>query len=511
MQTINFLSQGLDYKDFEIQDFLYTAPNLPCDIALASNIRTSQKFLIKIVSITDSSHEASVLTEIELLKKLNLHPFKPKSLPQYFGYAKEEENNKKIVYNIVYEQMEINLKKRIKARMAKHEIFPFDCIQKCFNSLVNTLAFLQNLDICPLRLDCDSLFLNSNEKNFKLIDFTTSQNLIPEILAHSCRNTLYLAPELLQALESKSSEQGNKIQPYKSLVFSIGIIILELLTFQLPKNEKSQESEILRLIEEANTRYLNLKNSPEFDGFMVILQEIMSMNPNERPDCLGLFWRNSELRSSLNKNHLMHHIFIEDSDCSELQIFNELKTKGKNFHLQDAKNPSDELIGIGQKVLQKEFIDTIGLQVHLSDVKPLRGINIKTIKGDLPKDFKFWDDVVLEKENWDLENYPIKTVIFQANAHEKLIDDEYKKYYYNVFMKNAIKSNEVCEEGAVKILHQHDWNFMEGVNDDQLEPIFEKLKENFIKGNFKLEKLCLLFQRFLLILYFFLSEILLIY
>jgi hypothetical protein len=121
-------------------------------------------------------------------------------------------------------------------------------------------------------------------------------------------------------------------------------------------------------------------------------------------------------------------------------------------------------------------------------------VNVRTIKGNIDKQFRFWDDVVLEKENWDLENYPIKKVIFQANVHEKLIDDEYKKYYYNVLMKKAIKTSEICEEGAVKILHQHDWNFMEGVYDEQLEPIIIKL-DDFVRGNRKLAHFVFLLQR----------------
>ena len=288
----------------------------------------------------------------------------------------------------------------------------------------------------------------------------------------------------------------------------MAIFALELLTLETPKGVKTIETDIMRLLTEANIRYSSCKNPMQLKEFLQLLRETLRTDPKERMDCRELFWRNTEMRNgqSMRANsHLMHHIFIEDGDCSELKLFNELKSKGKPFKLQDSQNPNDEFFGLGQKTLQGEFSDKNSLMAHLLEIKPLRGVNIRTTKGNLEKEFRFWDDAVLGKENWDLENFPVKKVVFQANVHEKLIDDEYKKYYYNVFMKSGIKTNEISEEGAVKILHQHDWNFMEGVYDEQVEPILKRL-DDFVRGNNKLEKLSLMIQRlFFLFIYKFYS------
>ena len=523
MKSLNFLSQGLDYKDFEIQDFLYSTPGLSCDVALAQNIRTNQKFLVKIVGVVDKDHEANLQSEVDLLNKINMHPFKPKSLPQYFGYAKTQDP-KKITYNFVYENLEVNMKKTIKAKTIKNEAFDFEQIERIFTALLNTLAFLQQLEIVPSRFDSDGLFHNNKDKILKILDFTPQSEFLLSLKRHTStnRNPVYLPPEVLKYLDKESKESASdgspeKIQqndkkdiinPHKVSTYSLAIFALELLTLETPKGVKTIETDIMRLLTEANIRYSSYKNPMQLKEFLQLLRETLRTDPKERMDCRELFWRNTEMRNgqSMRANsHLMHHIFIEDGDCSELKLFNELKSKGKPFKLQDSQNPNDEFFGLGQKTLQGEFSDKNSLMAHLLEIKPLRGVNIRTTKGNLEKEFRFWDDAVLGKENWDLENFPVKKVVFQANVHEKLIDDEYKKYYYNVFMKSGIKTNEISEEGAVKILHQHDWNFMEGVYDEQVEPILKRL-DDFVRGNNKLEKLSLMIQRlFLLFIYKFYS------
>lgn len=494
MQVSNSL-QGLDFKDFEIQDFLSSTSNLSCDIACSSNIRTLQKFLIKILTISEESQESRLLAELTILDKLNSHPFKPKSLPIYYGFAKEEDQGKATRYNIVYEQMEINFRKMIKAKSLKHEIFPFEFILECFNSLINALAFLQNSDFCPTRLDADGLFLNNSERVPKIIDFSTKKDFIFEIFRDSSRNFSYLPPELLEKDAENLAKE--KINPYKAVVFSFGIVLLELMTFELPKTtSKNFDKNLEKLILLATQRYSFLKDSLLFKGFMQIIGQTLILEEKERLDCLQLFWKSAELRNSLVSNHFIHHIFIEDGNCSELKLFNELKMKGKEFVFHDLGNTNDEIFGLGQKILEKDFInDQNALKSLLSEVKPLRCVNFKTIRANIDKEYRFFDEILLSKEYWDVETFPIKSIIVQANVHERLIDDEYKKYYYNVFIKPAIKSAEHCEEGAIKILHEHDWNFMEGVYDEQLEPLLEDLRENFVKNNKKLEKLYIILQR----------------
>lgn len=495
MQVSNFLFQGLDFKDFEIQDFLYTASNISCDIAWAVNIRTHQKFLVKILGLSTTEKDCFLHKELALLDMLNLHPFKPKCLPLYYGYAKQEEKDKGNVYNVVYEHLELNLKKLIKTKLVKHEIFPFEFILDCFNSLANSLAFLQNQNICPSRFDCDKLFIHSQQKIPKIIDLCPESEFFVEAKRHAPRDLIYLPPEVSDFFQKERDEEKRKLSPYKVLAFSFGIIILELLTFQTPANVQSFSKEIPRLLSLASERYSGIKESFSFKMLLKILNEILTLEYEERIDCRQLFWKNAEMRNLTVSNHLMQHIFIEDGNCSELKLFNELKIKGKPFDLRDSVNTNDEIFGSGQQSIDKEFTDKNSLKALLSSVKPLRAINVKTLRGNIDKNCRFYDDCILGKEFWDLENFPVKSIILECNVHEKLVDDEYKKYYYNLFTKPGIKSTENCEEGCVKILHQHNENFMEGVHDEQMEPVLESLRENFVKGNRKLEKLCIMLQR----------------
>ena len=122
--------------------------------------------------------------------------------------------------------------------------FPFKQIKSNFETLINGLSFLQTMNICHRDLKPSNLLLDEQLNNVYMVDFGVSKQLKgsnpdeTKKLLDMAGSPNYLSPELY-TIYKKQATENITINPYKSDVFSLGLIILKLGNLKLPnKNEK---------------------------------------------------------------------------------------------------------------------------------------------------------------------------------------------------------------------------------------------------------------------------------
>jgi len=270
---------------------------------------TLRNFLL----LPENTHasEADIKSEIELNEYLQKIPNKPNLFPIYRGYIKNQEDIPQMTsYTLMYESFEKSLESLILEKQ-QGGFFSFNALQYYFKSLVNGLAYMQVLDLFPLDLTPDNIFLTS-DNILKFLTFTDQSFYLKN---YKYKKTGFNAPELLNP--SKTSIWNY----YKCEVFTLGVIILYMGTFSVPRVEDF-EGDIKRMKEEFYNFYLERTRDDEerkkLKEFIEILNEMLGMENMKRPDFINLFYRLIDLK---NKKNLQKHIMIEDGNSQKNIIF----------------------------------------------------------------------------------------------------------------------------------------------------------------------------------------------
>ena len=246
--------------------------------------------------------EADILSEIELHENLQKIPKKPSLFPTYRGYIKNKTDMPPMqTYTLLFESFENSLEGLIQAKQ-QTDYFSFNTIQYYFKTLVNGLAFMQALDLFPIDFTPDNIFLTS-DNILKYMSFTDQSF---NLRNYRLKRAGFNAPEVL-------SPQINTIwNYYRAEVFTLGVIILYMGLFSLPRNENMEE-DLERLKENfTNFYYERAKDEEEkrkVKEFREILNEMLGLENIRRPDFINLFYRLIDLK---NKKTLQKHILIED-------------------------------------------------------------------------------------------------------------------------------------------------------------------------------------------------------
>lgn len=246
--------------------------------------------------------EADILCEIELQENLKSISKKPTLFPLYRGYIKNKEDIPQMTsYTMIFEGFEKSLETLILEKQ-KHEYFSFNTIQYYFKSLVNGLAFMQILDLHPLELTPENIFLTSDNV-LKFMGFTDQSIYLKR---SKLRRSGFVAPEIIMP---QTTTVWNY---YKAEVFTLGVIILYLGTFSIPRNDFIQE-DVRKLKEDFINFYQERAKDEEekikVKEFNQILNEMLGMENSRRPDFINLFYKLIDLK---NKKNLQKHILIED-------------------------------------------------------------------------------------------------------------------------------------------------------------------------------------------------------
>lgn len=291
--------------------------------------------------------QEEIKREIEILRKLSSIIFKPRSIPKFHGYyITENPQIKEISYCLIFDLFEGSLKNLIEKKKAAHIKFSFDEVYTTFQVLINTMTFLQLNDITHRDLKPGNiLFRNLNENNeiqyksLTLIDYGGSKFLSPYKLNENNTVVLtkrYCSPELMYFSAIEKKDKAN-FDPFRSDIFSLGLILLEMGTFKLPFSDrefvkpdeyfKNLENENEKLIKQLEKNYHDgLKNSEEdkkkLKNIASFLRKALKQQAEKRPDFIEAFCDllNIERKNSLDKNDILVKVIERDKNMGNETI-----------------------------------------------------------------------------------------------------------------------------------------------------------------------------------------------
>ena len=318
------LKNNLKFEDFEVISQI--SKGAFGDVFLAKNFASEDKFYaIKTIPLRPKESDEDILKEIDILEKFNENQMKPQSIPQYFGFYKESNKFQQTQYHLIFEYFPLTLKSLINDLKEKSTLLSFKKIRRYFNSLINALAYLQAMNVCHRDLKPENLLLDENLENIYIIDYGFSNHInsqesasvVSKKVMDIAGSPMYFSPELMESFTN--NKETTEINPFKSDVFSFGIIFLELATLKLPKkhNKKKKWSQkgIEQSIENFKMSYIeNIskeKERKQLKKILKTLKKCLEFNPDLRPDFLDIFAK--KIKKITNNEKLKLHILVEDN------------------------------------------------------------------------------------------------------------------------------------------------------------------------------------------------------
>ena len=209
-------------------------------------------------------------------------------------------------FSIVMELFELgNLSKLIKMRQKSGEKWSEATLLFYCNQLIGALAFLQEMNCAHRDIKPENILVGSSGKILKISDFGDSIKVVRSSM--SLKGTAnYLSPILRDAYNRNQGDQIETVHhnPFKSDVFSLGLVILYMATFKDPtifKKVKTLKEDLDECIKSLGREYNNLK---------IILRALLSYDENTRPDFL-------ELREQM----LITHSYNDLNFCTKCQNY----------------------------------------------------------------------------------------------------------------------------------------------------------------------------------------------
>ena len=238
-------SDQLEFKDFYNEKFISSGSFGTVHSAL--NKATKDKvYAVKTMTFQSQKSQEEIEREIHLWKTLQLQQ-KPKAIPNFYGSHKENVGMGGVIYHMIFDYFPKSVKSLIEELKSNksQEPLPLKQLISYSNNLINALAFMQSMKLCHRDLKPDNLLLDEMSKQIYLINFSESKKIV-EYSPGKTKNEItiagspkYFSPEMHQAFEN-SDKNGIKVEinPFKSDVFSFGLILLELGTLKSPKKGK---------------------------------------------------------------------------------------------------------------------------------------------------------------------------------------------------------------------------------------------------------------------------------
>jgi len=242
----------------------------------------------------------------------------------------------------------------------------------------------------------------------------------------------YMSPEMLAGL--LNDDDYVTVNPYKSDVFSFGLIILELGTFSQIKYGNDL-NKLKKKIDEAlmffEAYYMGIlmdeEEKIEFLGILENVKGCLEMDPKKRPDFVEL--------DVSQKERLRYHIFIQETSLENLHyIFDILRNQGSQIKkseelLENSKINIEKNNNNSQENEEKSLKSRLSFDSTINTEKKMRFLNAL-------KDEKFIDFIRGGFTSFQqLEEYFLINEIKGLDFHETITLESLE-----TFLTNPIKS-----------------------------------------------------------------------
>ena len=245
--------------------------------------------------------EDQIESQTNILKKITSHKGVLKDVECF-----PDKNKNKL--SIIYQLMDMNLEDYLQEEEIKNNgKLEEDVANNLISTLIDGLSYLKTNGIAHRDIKPENVlikFQNNNKPEFFLSDFGCSKIIQPPLISkiHSVKGTLpYFSPEL----RNNHEREHHPINPYKSDIFSLGLLLLRSLSLQSKSieglNQPNGDKKKSELLNDIRGKY----------GYVVAngIEEMLQWEPNNRitleelPDfmqtgsyssCVRLkkFWRN---------------------------------------------------------------------------------------------------------------------------------------------------------------------------------------------------------------------------
>jgi len=268
-------------------------------VCKVKHIKTNKIYAVK--TFTHISSLNKIQMEVNLWERLQKLPGKPSSIPNFYGSCEKDSGLNVISIHLLFDYFPCSLKNLLDDYKSKKSHVALNQIVLYSKQLINGLCFLQTMKICHRDLKPANLLLDES-LNIFIIDLGESKEIIydcPEDTKKELTVTgslKYFSPELDEAFyKQKDTAHFN---PFKSDVFSFGLILLELGILEVPKKDNDVEiweNFIKEAVEKFDKFYKGLvkdaKEAEQLEILVQIIRKCLRTNPKNRPDFLDLYYK----------------------------------------------------------------------------------------------------------------------------------------------------------------------------------------------------------------------------
>ena len=264
--------QKLTFSDIQLLTLIYQTSNRLIEVHKCRIISSNKPAIVKISHCSDNDHFNRVQKEGLILCKVrhaNVCEFYESWLDGRGGYD----------HWLVMEWVDgVSLKEELERREAQVRPWREEEVKGCVGEMLNAFAYLQSQSICHSDIQPSNLIFTSSGQ-LKIIDFGLSLVLhppTPHQLTYPVSGTVnFLSPLQIQAY--RAHETTVKHDPYKSDVYSLGLVFLSMCSVKCVEGMNEGERLEERLQEEIAG--LNVGN-----WMKEVLRRMLSVSERHRPD-----------------------------------------------------------------------------------------------------------------------------------------------------------------------------------------------------------------------------------
>ena len=380
----------------------------------------------------------SIENEIKILSQLD-NPFIVKLYEVFsinpneeiYNIKDENQDNSDQIMCLVLELCENgDLNDKIKEKKHKNEIFSEKEILKYFYEILQGLYYLHKNRVLHRDLKTLNIFL-TKDNHIKIGDFGVSKKLINNnIYAYTFVGTpYYLSPEICQ----------NKAYDEKSDVWSLGVIIYELITLNKPFDSQSQMGLFMKILKGKPAPIINsIKHSYSQKLINLVIENLLDKDPLTRYGILqtinsGIFdkfFREQELKQRLLLKKKNEKNINTNNNSNNNNRKNTNRNKANNNNLNANNKISDNKKIVRNNIItDSKRVRTNPLKGSIKASTLSRRAQIAKIPGKKAK-----PEASIHEKHLQMNNKYLNTYKEKINKGEPRITAS--KYLHDVLLNN---------------------------------------------------------------------------